>query len=107
MKRLNYILILVLISVLNMNAQHSSGDNMVYLAKVDVAGSPAIIDINGNYVVRPGKYESIHFDRFSEGLCPVKRNGREGYIDVYGNEVIPCKWESAWEFKRGLAVIGV
>ena len=107
MKKLNYILIFVLLCVLDMKAAPSSGDNVVYLAKVEVGGSPAIIDLNGNYVVRPGKYESIYYDKFSEGLCPVKRNGRVGFIDVYGNEVIPCKWESAREFKRGLAVIGI
>ena len=49
----------------------------VWLAKVEVDGSPAIIDINGNYVVRPGKYEKIDFEDFSEGMCPVTREGKE------------------------------
>lgn len=107
MKKLNFILIFMLIWVLNMKAQLSSGDNEVYLAKVEVEGSPAIIDLSGNYVVRPGIYEAIYFDRFSEGLCPVKRNGKEGFIDIYGNEVIPCIWRWVWKFERGLASVGV
>lgn len=93
--------------VLNMKAQYSSGDNTVYLAKVEVDGSAAIIDINGNYVVKPGKYETIYFDKFSEELCPVKRNGKEGFIDIYGNEVIPCNWKRVGKFEKGLASVGV
>ena len=105
MKKIISILTFVLTFVMNINAQQTSMENYVYLAKVEVNGSPALIDFDGNYVVRPGRYENIDIDSFSEGLCPVSRNGKYGFIDVYGKEVIPCQWERVLKFKRGFAII--
>lgn len=105
MKKIISILTFVLTCVMNINAQQTSMENYVYLAKVEVNGSPALIDFDGNYVVRPGRYENIDIDNFSEGLCPVSRNGKYGFIDVYGKEVIPCQWERVLKFKRGFAII--
>lgn len=84
-----------------------TGNEVIWLAKVEIKGSPAIIDINGNYVVSPEIYEKIDFNWFSEGLCPVKRNGKWGYVDTTGKEVIPCKWEAVGKFERGLAWVGI
>ena len=105
MKKLIYILTFVLTCVMNINAQQTSMENYVYLAKVEVNGSPALIDLDGNYVVRPGRYENIDMDYFSEGLCPVSKDGKYGFIDVYGKEVIPCQWDGVVKFERGLAII--
>ena len=105
MKKLIYILTFVLTCVMNSNAQETSRENYVYLAKVEVNGSPALIDLDGNYVVRPGRYDNIEINNFSEGLCPVSRNGKYGFIDVSGKEVIPCQWEWVLKFERGLAII--
>lgn len=111
MQKVTIITLLVhfITSVTNAQYRHSIDElqDSVYLAKVEVNGSPAIIDLNGNYVVQPGLYEAIYFDRFAEGLCPVKKNGKEGFIDIYGNEVIPCNWRWIWKFERGLASVGV
>ena len=89
------------------NLQHRPADsNSMYVAKVTVNGTEALIDIDGNYIVPPGIYEYINYDDFREGLCDVRKNGKYGFIDINGTEVIPCIWDMAWAFKRGLAVVG-
>jgi hypothetical protein len=42
---------------------------------------------------------------FSEGLARVKLNGKYGYIDKTGKEVIPCKYDNAENFSEGLAIV--
>lgn len=53
---------------------------------------------------RVGQYEEI--DSFYEGLARVKKNGKYGYIDIFGNEVIECKYINAKRFSEGLAYVG-
>jgi len=43
--------------------------------------------------------------RFSEGLCPVCRDGRWGYIDALGETVISPAWDKAADFRDGLAQV--
>ena len=40
---------------------------------------------------------------FFEGLAQVELNGKWGFIDETGNEVIPCKYDGIWNFYEGLA----
>lgn len=42
---------------------------------------------------------------FSEGLAPVKKNGKWGYINKTGHSVIPYKYEAAGSFSEGYAVV--
>ena len=35
----------------------------------------------------------------------VEKNGKRGYIDKTGREVIPCKYADAWDFQEGLALV--
>jgi hypothetical protein len=44
---------------------------------------------------------------FSEGLACVKLNGKYGYLDKTGKEIIPLKYESAVPFSHGLARVWV
>ena len=48
-------------------------------------------------------------EAFSEGLAPVKlrENGRWGFIDKSGKQVIAFKYEYAWPFSDGLAAVVV
>ena len=41
--------------------------------------------------------------RFSNGLAIVALNGKYGFIDETGREVIPCKYDGARTFSEGLA----
>ena len=39
-------------------------------------------------------------------LTPKKdASGKRGYVDAQGNEVIPCKYDWAWPFREGLALV--
>ncbi|MFR6236861.1 MAG: WG repeat-containing protein [Parabacteroides distasonis] len=50
------------------------------------------------------EYESAF--RFEEGLAMVKKNGRYGFIDKYGKEVIPLIYENIpYSFSDGLAKV--
>ena len=37
-------------------------------------------------------------------LVRVRRNGKYGYVDKSGHEVIPCKYDYAGKFREGLAI---
>jgi len=46
-----------------------------------------------------------HIWNFSEGLAPVERNEKFGFIDKTGKEVVPCIYDSVRHFNEGLALI--
>lgn len=56
-------------------------------------------------LVIPCIYEDSWFSGFSDGINAVKRHGRWGGIDVYGNKVIDFKYAEAFEFVEGLACV--
>ena len=43
---------------------------------------------------------------FSNGLAPVKKNGKWGYIDTDNKTVIPFRYDVAGTFSEGYAVVG-
>ncbi len=52
------------------------------------------------------KYDRI--DAFSEGMAAVRRDGKWGYINLKGEEVIPCQFSDAFpvgQFSEGLACV--
>ena len=53
-------------------------------------------------VIAP-QYEAA--EPFSEGLAAVKRDGKWGYIDTAGELVIPFRFERAYDFSEGCAVV--
>ena len=48
-----------------------------------------------------------HLGQFIDGLAFVKRNGKYGYIDKSFKEVIPCIYDTAWNFNKGLAMVSL
>ena len=67
-------------------------------------------EINENFVqLTPEFIEAIQkYDQlslFSEGYAAVCKNGKWGYIDKTGREVIPCKYDWANPFHEGLASV--
>ena len=42
---------------------------------------------------------------FSEGFAAVKLNGKYGFIDKTGREVIPCKYDYTFKFSEGFAAV--
>lgn len=63
----------------------------------------AIINLKTGKYTSSFEYDTIY--DFFEGLATVERDGLNGYIDENGNEVIPCKYESAWMFIEGTAEV--
>lgn len=65
------------------------------------------MDKNGNVIVEP-KYEKI--GDFSDGRAYVLGDNGEnygyGFIDVNGEEIIPCNYVNAFNFSEGLAAVG-
>jgi hypothetical protein len=59
----------------------------------------AINDINISYF----KYTA--FGGLSEDMTWVKLNGKFGFIDRAGREVIPCIYDDAYKFTEGFAVV--
>lgn len=57
----------------------------------------------GDNVILQLDYEGV--SDFAEGLALVMRNGKCGYIDISGNEVIPCVYEKARLFNNGVAPV--
>lgn len=64
-----------------------------------------VIDKSGKIVFRcGGHYKCVY--NFREGMALVWNvNGLYGFIDKYGNEVIPCKWTFASDFYDGTATV--
>lgn len=52
------------------------------------------------------KYDQV--DAFSEGMAAVRRDGKWGYINLQGEEMIPCQFSDAFppgQFSDGLACV--
>ena len=63
--------------------------------------------------ITPFKYD-VHYNGeepdlsrhyFSEGLAVVINNGKYGYVNTNGEEVIPCIYNDAYVFAQGFAVV--
>ena len=51
-------------------------------------------------------FDSYQDYYFHEGVSPVQNeNGLWGYVNVDGQEVIPCQWDEAYPFDAGLALV--
>lgn len=62
--------------------------------------------INSDYQLTiPCKYDKTSGFRYDNELCAVEINGKCGYIDVSGNEIIPLTYDSAEPFRNDLAIV--
>lgn len=66
----------------------SEGDSLTVCC--DRNGKRGYINLNTGRVVIKGRYN--HAWNFSEGLAAVYRNGKIGFINMQGEEVIPCQF---------------
>lgn len=69
-----------------------------------------IADITINQVTKEltnatEKYDELH--NFHEGLARVCKNGKYGFIDKLGNEIIPCKYDYANDFEKGISIVEI
>lgn len=72
---------------------------------------PMLIDREGKVIIDKGVYDSI--EPFKEGRARVGKGNfkqktiRFGYIDSSGKEIIPCIYNSAYDFSEGVAVVSL
>lgn len=62
-----------------------------------------IVHITPEFTKAISKYEEL--GNFSERLAPVKRGGKWGFINVHGEEIIPCQYDYADIFSEGKAAV--
>jgi len=80
-----------------------------YATEVETApkydGKNAVVSLTPEFIQTIKKYDSM--GPFSEGYAAVYKNGKYGYIDVYGEEVIPVNINADYVgiFSEGLAAI--
>ncbi len=75
----------------NVKIQGSTGDKQKYEIFQGANGGWGVESVYGAVIIQP-KYNNMWF--FSEGLAPFQNvySKKWGFIDVYGNEVIPAKY---------------
>ena len=68
-----------------------------------------IIDKTGKEIVSPNKYTDIEYlsgrESSSNGLIGVEVNGKWGFVDTTGKEVVPCKYTFVGKFSEGVAAV--
>lgn len=74
----------------NVSCTSSSG---YFLAIKDFGDPVVLIDKQGKIVVDLLRYRRVDADKLSGGLLPVLRNGRVGYVNMQGREVIPAMYD--------------
>lgn len=62
-----------------------------------------LVQLTPEFIEAVQKYDQLSL--FSEGYAAVCKNGKWGYIDKTGREVIPCKYDWANPFHEGLASV--
>lgn len=50
-----------------------------------------IVDVRSGKAINDQFYEDMKW--FSDGFIPVKKNGKWGFVNIRGREVIPCQYE--------------
>lgn len=69
-------------------------------------GGTQTLKITPEFTKALQRYDQI--DAFSEGMAAVRRDGKWGYINLKGEEVIPCQFSDAFppgQFSEGLACV--
>lgn len=71
-----------------------------------IFGRTSTLKITPEFTKALQKYDQI--DAFSEGLAAIRRDGKWGYINLKGEEVIPCQFSDDFppgQFSEGLACV--
>lgn len=77
------------------------------LAVPSLAASTSVTMIRTNYTgpFTPDVGEGFSWTEFSEGLAPVQKNGKYGYIDSNGKVVIPLQYDWCDKFSEDLGQV--
>lgn len=69
----------------------------------DSAVEECIVELTPEFIEAVQKYDEL--DEFSEGFAAVKRNGKWGFINNLGEEVITCQYDDTTPFREGKAAV--
>lgn len=64
-----------------------------FLAVTDLGAPVALIDRKGKQKVDLRRYKQVATYQISEGLMPVQRGNKLGYVNMQGKEVIPTRYD--------------
>lgn len=70
-----------------------TADSRYFLAIKDFGAPVALINNKGKRVVDLSRYQKVEADKLAEGLLPVQRNNRVGYLNIKGREVVPTIYD--------------
>lgn len=88
----------------NINSNAVSADTIqsdTIVAVVEVEDS--IVHITPEFIQAVQKYDELGV--FSDKRAYAKRNGKYGFINVHGEEVIPCQYDEVTTFREGKASV--
>jgi uncharacterized protein (DUF3820 family) len=75
------------------------------LFRVEKLGRMGFVDAQGRVRI-PLRYNYVDWFNVN-GLSKAGLDGKHGWIDHSGTEVIPLQYEDAWDFREGLAAVRV
>jgi hypothetical protein len=75
------------------------------LAKVQIYDEAYDEYMLWNYIDKTGKVKYDEIEMFEEGLAAVKLNGKWGFIDTTGKEIIPSQYDEVEKYRKGLAAV--
>ena len=62
-----------------------------------------LLNKNGKEITM-GKYYHCIWN-FSDGMAKVEKNGKKGYVDKNGKEIVKPKYDKAYDFSGGMAMV--
>lgn len=74
-------------------------------ALIEINGKAGFADKATGQIVIPPIYETNLDWSFNEGLIPVKKDGKFGFINEHNQIVIPFIYDDAYAFSEGFAVV--
>ncbi|MBS1634921.1 MAG: WG repeat-containing protein [Bacteroidetes bacterium] len=87
---------------------HIAGQAQNYARQDEKSGLYGIADAEDKYIVKP-IYKEVDFNfGYKPGLSYViNKNGKYGFINAEGKEVVPCKYDRAGSFDHGYSIIEI
>ena len=71
--------------------------------KVNKTDKGLVVELTSEFIKSVQQYDELA--KFSEGYATVQKDGKYGFINIKGEEVISCKYDVAYSFSEGLAVV--
>ena len=93
--------------VLSSNGRYIVSEDL-FMVPTDNGRGVVLKDVRGEILTKTiydDIYDNPRSPVFTEGFLKVCKNGKYGYIDKSGNEVIPCKYSQVDNFKDGIAKV--